>query len=203
MGSGGANASRANVGDALDASRAFGHYGSSSYIDRSGRSVLRLSMDNRHRKKNFTPSDDALIRQQPMSGVGLQILETMLRTNREALMRRAVQLGVSLDISDDHDRAVDTSAPLQRRTCRPATRTAAAGTRRSEVNCAAIDTRTNDGGFQSAVAWRMNCAHARRLAPLLVSPNSSVCRPIQSWCRRRRNTQILVFDNRDIRLQSG
>ena len=60
VGSGSANASRANVGDALDASRAFGHYGSSSYIDRSGRSVLRLSMDNRHRRKNFTPSDDAL-----------------------------------------------------------------------------------------------------------------------------------------------
>ena len=101
---------RANVGDALDASRAFGHYGSSSYIDRSGRSVLRLSMDNRHRKKNFTPSDDALIRQQPMSGVGLQTLEALLRTNREALMCRADQLGVSLDISDDHDRAVDTRA---------------------------------------------------------------------------------------------
>ena len=54
-------------------------------------------MDNRHRKKNFTPSDDALIRQQPISGVGLQTLESMLRTNREALMRRADQLGVSLD----------------------------------------------------------------------------------------------------------
>ena len=67
-------------------------------------------MDNRHRKKNFTASDDALIRQQPMSGVGLQTLESMLRTNREALMRRADQLGVSLDISDDHDRAVDTRA---------------------------------------------------------------------------------------------
>jgi len=65
-------------------------------------------MDNRHRRTNFTPSDDALIRQQPMSGVGLQTLETLLRTNREALMRRADELGVSLDISADHDRAVDT-----------------------------------------------------------------------------------------------
>ena len=65
-------------------------------------------MDNRHRRTNFTPSDDALIRQQPMSGVGLQTLETLLRTNREALMRRADELGVSLDIGDDHDRAVDT-----------------------------------------------------------------------------------------------
>ena len=45
-----------------------------------------------------------------MSGVGLQTLETLLRTNREAFMRRADELGVLLDISDDHDRAVDTRA---------------------------------------------------------------------------------------------
>ena len=67
-------------------------------------------MQYQHRRTNFTPSDDALIRQQPMSGVGLTMLETLLRTNREALMRRADELGVSLDISDDHDRAVDTRA---------------------------------------------------------------------------------------------
>ena len=59
-------------------------------------------MNNQHRRTNFTPSDDALIRQQPMSGIGLKILETMLRTNREALMRRADELGVSLVISSDH-----------------------------------------------------------------------------------------------------
>ena len=64
--------------------------------------------DNEHRRTKFTPSDDALIRQQPMSGIGLKILETMLRTNREALMRRADELGVSLVISRDHDGAVDT-----------------------------------------------------------------------------------------------
>ena len=34
MGSGGGNASRAHVGDALDANRAFGHYGSSSCAGR-------------------------------------------------------------------------------------------------------------------------------------------------------------------------
>ena len=66
-------------------------------------------MQYQHRRTNFTPSDDALIRQQPMSGVGLTMLETLLRTNREALMRRADELGVSLDIGDDH-RAVDTRA---------------------------------------------------------------------------------------------
>ena len=65
-------------------------------------------MNNQHRRTNFTPSDDALIRQQPMSGIGLKILETMLRTNREALMRRADELGVSLVISSDRDGAVDT-----------------------------------------------------------------------------------------------
>jgi hypothetical protein len=65
-------------------------------------------MNNQHRRTNFTRSDDALIRQQPISGIGLKILETMLRTNREGLMRRADELGVSLVISDDYDGAVDT-----------------------------------------------------------------------------------------------
>jgi hypothetical protein len=65
-------------------------------------------MNNQPRRTNFTPSDDALIRQQPISGIGLKILATMLRTNREALMRRADELGVSLVISSDHDGAMDT-----------------------------------------------------------------------------------------------
>ena len=64
-------------------------------------------MNNQHRRTKFTPSDDALIRQQPMSGIGLKILETMLRTNREALMRRADELGVSLVIGSDHDGGAD------------------------------------------------------------------------------------------------
>ena len=65
-------------------------------------------MNSPHRRTNFTPSDDALIRQQPMSGIGLRLLETMLRTNRAALMHRADELGVSLVISSDHDGAIDT-----------------------------------------------------------------------------------------------
>ena len=58
---------------------------------------------------NFTPSDDALIRQQPVTGIGLKRLATILRTNREALMHRADELGVSLAISNDpdHDQAID------------------------------------------------------------------------------------------------
>jgi hypothetical protein len=65
-------------------------------------------MHNQHRRTNFTPSDDALIRLQPTSGIGLKILETMLRTNRAALMQRADELGVSLVIRSDHDGAMDT-----------------------------------------------------------------------------------------------
>jgi hypothetical protein len=63
-------------------------------------------MHNQHRRTNFTPSDDALIRLQPTSGIGLKILETMLRTNRAALMQRADELGVSLVIRSDHDGAM-------------------------------------------------------------------------------------------------
>jgi len=64
---------------------------------------------NNHRR-NFAPSDDVLVRQQPTTGISLKILETILRTNREALMRRADELGVSLVISNDHDHegAIDT-----------------------------------------------------------------------------------------------
>jgi hypothetical protein len=65
-------------------------------------------MNNQHRRTNFTPSDDALIRLQPTSGIGLKILETMLRPNRAALMQRADELGVSLVIRSDHDGAMDT-----------------------------------------------------------------------------------------------
>jgi hypothetical protein len=43
-------------------------------------------------------------------GVRLKILETLLRTNREALMRRADELGVSLAISNDHDGVIDSRA---------------------------------------------------------------------------------------------
>ena len=63
--------------------------------------------NNQRRRTNFTPSD-ALIRQQPVIGIGLKRLASILRTSREALMHRADELGVSLIISDDHDEEVDT-----------------------------------------------------------------------------------------------
>jgi hypothetical protein len=52
-------------------------------------------MNNNHRRSNFTPSDDALLRQQPVTGISVKLLATMLRTNREALMHRADELGPS------------------------------------------------------------------------------------------------------------
>ena len=68
-------------------------------------------VNNQHRRTNFTSSDDALIRQQPVMGIDLKRLATILRTNREALMQRANELGVSLAIGDDHyDEALDTRA---------------------------------------------------------------------------------------------
>jgi len=56
----------------------------------------------------FRPSQDALIREQPVTGMGLKTLQKMLRTSQETLMRRADELGVSLTINDDHDETVDT-----------------------------------------------------------------------------------------------
>ena len=67
-------------------------------------------MNDKHRTRNFTPSDDALILQQPATGIGVKTLATMLSTSREMLIRRAGELGVSLAISDDHDDAFDTRA---------------------------------------------------------------------------------------------
>jgi len=65
-----------------------------------------------NQRRHFTKSDDDLIRQQPITGMSLKILETYLHTNREALARRADELGVSLVMSDDHDHdgAIDTRA---------------------------------------------------------------------------------------------
>ena len=67
-------------------------------------------MSNKQHARNFTPSDDALILQQPVTRIGLKTLATMLRTSQEKVMRRADELGVSLVISDDYDGAVDTRA---------------------------------------------------------------------------------------------
>ena len=66
-------------------------------------------MTNKH-TRNFTPSDDALILQQPITRVGLQTLAKMIYTSQEMLIRRACELGVSLAISDDHIEAFDTRA---------------------------------------------------------------------------------------------
>jgi 3-deoxy-D-manno-octulosonate 8-phosphate phosphatase KdsC-like HAD superfamily phosphatase len=61
------------------------------------------AMNNRHRRKNFTLSDDALIRQQPVTGTGLRRLALILRTNQEAIRQRATELGVSLVIGAESD----------------------------------------------------------------------------------------------------
>jgi hypothetical protein len=65
-------------------------------------------MNNARRRKNFTPSDDALIRQQPLTGMGLKRLADILRTNQETIRHRATELGVSLIFGLDRDAAIDT-----------------------------------------------------------------------------------------------
>lgn len=65
-------------------------------------------MNNQHRRKNFTSSDDVLIRQQPVTGIGLKRLAAILHTNQEAIRQRATELGVSLVIGDESDGAIDT-----------------------------------------------------------------------------------------------
>jgi hypothetical protein len=58
-------------------------------------------------RKNFTPSDDALILGQPVSRMGIEKLATTLHTSPGRVMRRADELGVSL-VPRYHDEAVDT-----------------------------------------------------------------------------------------------
>ena len=65
-------------------------------------------INNEYRRKNFTPSDDALIRQQPTTGISLKRLAAILRTNHTALRQRATELGVSLVIGDENNAALDT-----------------------------------------------------------------------------------------------
>jgi hypothetical protein len=65
-------------------------------------------MNNAHRRKNFTPSDDVLIRQQPLTGIGLKRLADILRTNQETVRHRATELGVSLIFGLESDGAIDT-----------------------------------------------------------------------------------------------
>ena len=40
-------------------------------------------MNNKKLRRNFTLSDDALIMEQPVTRIGLNILATMLRTSQE------------------------------------------------------------------------------------------------------------------------
>jgi hypothetical protein len=72
------------------------------------RSPLKAMGYMAHRK-NFTPSDDARILEQPVSRIGIEKLATMLRTSPGRVMRRADELGVSL-APRYHDKAVDTRA---------------------------------------------------------------------------------------------
>jgi len=75
-----------------------------------GNAKAYAGMNNKQYRRNFTPSDDALILEQPVTRVGLKTLATMLHTSQETLMRRADELRVSLAISDVHDGVVDTRA---------------------------------------------------------------------------------------------
>jgi hypothetical protein len=70
--------------------------------------VTALGVSMRGRRKNFTPSDDALIRQQPVTGIDVKRLAQILRTNQEAIRNRATELGVSLVIGAEDDSAIDT-----------------------------------------------------------------------------------------------
>ena len=67
-------------------------------------------MNTKQQTRKFTPSDDALIKEQPVTRIGLKTLATMLHTSQERVMRRADELGVSLAIIDDYNGAVDTRA---------------------------------------------------------------------------------------------
>jgi hypothetical protein len=70
--------------------------------------VTALGVSMRGRRKNFTPSDDALIRQQPVTGIDVKRLAQILRTNQEAIRHRATELGVSLVIGVECDSVIDT-----------------------------------------------------------------------------------------------
>src|SRR5262245_52330898 len=70
-------------------------------------------MNNKRYRRNFTPSDDALILEQPVTGIGLKTLATMLGTSQQKVLRRADELGVSLVIGSDHD-TCENQRPRQR-----------------------------------------------------------------------------------------
>ena len=70
--------------------------------------VHMQGMDNAHRRKNFTPADDKLIRQQPLTGISIKRLADILRSNQETIRHRATELGVSLIFAVENDGAIDT-----------------------------------------------------------------------------------------------
>jgi hypothetical protein len=72
--------------------------------------VARATMNKNHQKKNFTLVEDALIRQQPVTGIGLKRLAQLLRTNQETIRHRATELGVSLVIGAHSEEANNTRA---------------------------------------------------------------------------------------------
>ncbi len=59
-------------------------------------------------RKTFKASDDMLIRQQPVTGISLKRLATILRTTQESIRHRARELGVSLVIGDVRGGNIDT-----------------------------------------------------------------------------------------------
>ena len=48
-----------------------------------------------------------MIRQQPLTGLGLKRLADILRTNQETIRHRATELGVSMMFGLESDRAID------------------------------------------------------------------------------------------------
>ena len=70
--------------------------------------VARATMNKNHQRKNFTPAEDELIRQQPVTGIGIGRLTQILRTNQPAIRHRATELGVSLIFGLESDGAIDT-----------------------------------------------------------------------------------------------
>jgi hypothetical protein len=63
-----------------------------------------------NKKRTFTPTEDALILEHSTRRTSIDLLATTLGTSRETVIRRAVELGVALNIDDGHDEPVDTRA---------------------------------------------------------------------------------------------
>ena len=61
-------------------------------------------------KRTFSPSEDALIVEHSRRRTSIDLLATTLRASREAVIRRAAELGVPLNIDDVRDEPVDTTA---------------------------------------------------------------------------------------------